>query len=134
MNNLQIQIADEILKALFNNGSRLNTSALSDHLTDIFDYKSDIDISYVLDVLTNDYQLITPLGQAWLRLTLEGERAYKIGISAFLKELHEDKKLDKSVKTSTVRSNYFNISNIIITIAASIISTLLAVGILKLVQ
>lgn len=134
MNDLQIQIANKTLGALFNSGSRSNKNALSEQLTDIFGYKSDIDISYVFDVLTNDYQLITPLGQAWIRLTPEGERAYTIGISAYLNELHEDKMLDKSVKTSTVRSNYFNITNVVITIVASIISALLAVGIIKLTQ
>ena len=56
MNNLQIQIADKVLKALFSNGSWLKIELL-DHIIDVFNYKSDIDISYILDVLTSDYQL-----------------------------------------------------------------------------
>ena len=68
-----------------------------------------------------------------MRLTLEGEKACKMGMNQYISEIHEDKELDKSVKTSTIRSNYFNITNIAITIAASIISTLISLGILKLI-
>lgn len=133
MNDLQIKIADETLNTINKNNSRINTSELHSRLDDIFGYKAGIDISYVLDSLEKDYQLIARLGQAWMRLTLEGEKACKIGMNQYISEIHEDKELDKSVKTSTIRSNYFNITNIAITIAASIISTLISLGILKLI-
>ena len=74
MNDLQIKIADETLNTINKNNSRINTSELHSQLDDIFGYKADIDISYVLDSLEKDYQLIARLGQAWMRLTLEGEK------------------------------------------------------------
>lgn len=124
MNELQTKIADKILNIIAKNNSRISKDDLHYHLDEGFGYKAGNDISYVLDALENDYRLIAPLGNAWIRLTLEGENAEKTGISQYFKNLHADKESDKSVKTSTVRSYYFNITNVCITVASAIIASL----------
>ena len=134
MTELQFKIADETLHLISEHDSRIYTSDLNSLLDDKFGYETGIDAAYILDALEKDYRLITPLGQAWLRLTLEGEHACKIGMEEYIRELHADKELEKSVKTSTIRSNYFNITNVCITIASAIIASLISLGILRLVS
>lgn len=133
MNKLQIEIINESLSYIANNHGRVASYDLRAELTEKFGYPADLDIEYTLDILIKDYQLITQLGQECLRLTLEGEKVHEIGMGKYIEEIHQDKELDKSVKTSTIRSNYFNITNVLITIIASIISTLISLGILKLI-
>lgn len=134
MTELQIKIANESLKYLQGGTNRVRESDLLEHLDEVFGYNASIDSFYVIDTLKKDYHLLDSLGQAWIRITSEGELAVTSGFEKYLDELKLDKELDKSVKTSTIRSNYFNITNVCITLIASIISALITIGILTLTQ
>lgn len=134
MTELQLKIADETLKYIRDNENRVIHSDLTEYLDTVFGYKSGIDVSYVIDTLIKDYHLLDSLGAAWIRITSEGENASICGFEKYLDALKADRELDKSVKTSTVHSNYFNITNICITLISSAISVLVAIGILTLIQ
>ena len=134
MTELQLRIADETLKYIRENKNRVIHSDLTEHLDTMFGYKSGIDVSYVIDTLIKDYHLLDSLGAAWIRITCEGENASICGFKKYLDTLKADRELDKSVKTSTVHSNYFNITNVCIPLISSAISVLVAIGILTLIQ
>lgn len=134
MTEIQLKIADETLKYIRDNKNRVIHSGLTKHLGMVFGDKSRIDVSYVIDTLIKDYHLLDSLGEAWIRITSEGENASVFGFEKYLDALTADRELDKSVKTSTVHSNYFNITNICITLISSAISALVAIGILALIE
>lgn len=134
MTELQIKIADESLKYIHERSNRVKESDLLEHLDEVFGIKAGIDCSYVIDTLRKDYCLLASLGEAWIRITREGENTLTGGFEKYLVTLKAEKELDRSVKTSTVWSNYFNVTNVCITLISSVISALIAVGILTLTQ
>lgn len=134
MTELQIRIANESLKYIHEHKNRVRDSDLLEHLDEAFGFQAGIDCSYVIDTLKKDYHLLDTLGEAWIRITSEGENALTGGFENYLAALKADKELDRSVKTSTVWSNYFNVTNVCITLISSVISALIATGILTLIR
>lgn len=46
-----------------------------------------IDITFVFDTLSDDYDLIAPMGEAWVRLTPEGQKMAKIGMKNYQRKI-----------------------------------------------
>ena len=88
MTDRQIAIADRLLNLLLEHDGRANKHGLRKILIYEFTEKLDtIDITMVFDTLTDDYNLIAYMGEAWVRLTPEGERMAKNGMKNYQRKL-----------------------------------------------
>lgn len=88
MNDKQIKIADRLLHILYEHGGRANKTGVRELLNKEFKERTDtIDITYVFELLENDYELIAPMGEAWIRLTPEGQTMVKRGMKRYRQKL-----------------------------------------------
>lgn len=88
MTDRQIAIADRLLNILLEHDGRANKHGVRKMLTNEFTEKLDtIDITMVFDTLADNYELIAYMGEAWVRLTPEGERMAKNGMKNYQRKL-----------------------------------------------
>ena len=88
MTDRQIAIADRLLNLLLEHDGRANKHGLRKILIYEFTERLDtIDITMVFDTLADDYNLIAYMGEAWVRLTPEGERMAKNGMKNYQRKL-----------------------------------------------
>ena len=88
MTERQIAIADRLLNILLEHDGRANKHGVRKMLTNEFTEKLDtIDITMVFDTLADNYELIAYMGEAWVRLTPEGERMAKNGMKNYQRKL-----------------------------------------------
>ena len=84
MTERQIAIADRLLNILLEHDGRANKHGVRKMLTHEFTERLDtIDITMVFDTLADNYDLIAYLGEAWVRLSPEGERMAKNGMKNY---------------------------------------------------
>ena len=84
MTERQIAIADRLLNILLEHDGRANKHGVRKMLTNEFTERLDtIDITMVFDTLADNYELIAYMGEAWVRLTPEGERMAKNGMKNY---------------------------------------------------
>ena len=84
MTERQIAIADRLLNILLEHDGRANKHGVRKMLTNEFTERLDtIDITMVFDTLADNYDLIAYMGEAWVRLTPEGERMAKNGMKNY---------------------------------------------------
>lgn len=88
MTDRQIAIADRLLNILLEHDGRANKHGVRKMLTNEFTERLDtIDITMVFDTLADNYELIAYMGEAWVRLTPEGERMAKNGMKNYQRKL-----------------------------------------------
>ena len=88
MTERQIAIADRLLNILLEHDGRANKHGVRKMLTHEFTERLDtIDITMVFDTLADNYELIAYMGEAWVRLTPEGERMAKNGMKNYQRKL-----------------------------------------------
>lgn len=127
MTDRQIAIADRLLNILLEHDGRANKHGVRKMLTHEFTERLDtIDITMVFDTLADNYELIAYMGEAWVRLTPEGERMAKNGMKKYLDSLNRKSKMDDRLKSSTVISNYLTIANLLYTFIGIIIGIVLS--------
>lgn len=88
MTDRQTAIADRMLALLAKHDGRFNKDEARSILRKEFTERLDrIDITLVLDTLMDDYGLIAPIGEAWIRLTPEGETMARRGMKNYQRKL-----------------------------------------------
>lgn len=88
MTDRQTAIADRMLALLAEHDGRFNKDEARSMLRKEFTERLDrIDITLVLDTLMDDYGLIAPIGEAWIRLTPEGETMARRGMKNYQRKL-----------------------------------------------
>ena len=99
MNERQLRIADEWLHILKQRDGRASKSTAEYILFIKFtEIEDGIDIEYTYKLLSDEYHLIEPLGQAWIMLTPEGEKYAKKGLNYYRMESSIKEKLESAGK------------------------------------
>lgn len=87
MTEKQIEIADTLLKFLAEHDNHADKTVLSKYLKDKFGVRAGIDIAFVIQTLTQDYNLISWLSETMVMLTHEGCEMAQKGMKKFRKKL-----------------------------------------------
>lgn len=99
MNDRQLLIADEWLHILKQRDGRANKSTIESLLYRKFTERTDgIDMEYTYKLLSEEYHLIKPLGQAWVMLTPEGEKYARKGLKYYRMKISLKEKLESAGK------------------------------------
>lgn len=106
MTDRQTAIADRMLALLAEHDGRFNKDEASSMLRKEFTERLDrIDITLVLDTLMDDYGLIAPIGEAWIRLTPEGETMARRGMKNYQRKLSIKEQFKMAGKVITAVSS-----------------------------
>lgn len=87
MTEKQIEIADALLKFLAEHDNHADKAVLSKYLKDKLGVRAGIDIAFVIQILAQDYKLISWLGETMVMLTHEGCEIARKGMKKFPRKL-----------------------------------------------
>lgn len=119
MTEKQTKIADRLLGILVEHDGRVNKDGARSILLKEFAERMDrIDINFVFDTLINDYNLVAPLGEDWLRLTPEGQKMARRGVKNYQRKL-SIKEWWKESKTAAI------LISLVSTLIGSVITVLI---------